>query len=79
MTRYDVKIEPMPDNPVNEETGLGRRGGLYMLELWEREVTSPNDFNFVRILKEDLLYDEAQKMKIEMVNRFNGSEPPPMA
>jgi len=77
MTKYDVRIEPMPDNPV--ERGLGKRSGLYRLELWERDIRSPTHFNFVRILEEDLSFNEAQKKHIELLNRFNGVEPPPMA
>jgi hypothetical protein len=79
MNRYDVRIEPMPDNPVREERRLGQQSGLYRLELWERIITSPNSFEFVRFLEEDLLFPEAQKKQVELVNRLNGSEPPPMA
>jgi hypothetical protein len=79
MTKYDVKMEPMPDNPVKEQSGLGHQTGFYLLELWERDVTSPGHFIFVRILEENLPFNEAQKKHIELLNRFNGIEPPPIA
>jgi hypothetical protein len=79
MTRYDVRIEPMPDNPVREERGLGRRSGLYLLELWERDTKYPEQFSFVRTLEEGLPFSEAQQKRAESLNTFNGTEPPPMA
>jgi hypothetical protein len=79
MTRYDVRMKAMADNPVNEEPFLGRRTGLYLLELWERDVTSSKNFNFVRTLAEDMPFAEAQKKHVELLNRFNGTEPPQLA
>jgi hypothetical protein len=69
MTKYDVRIEPMPDNPVREEYGLGRRSGLYRLEIWVR--VSANSFDFKSIAKENLTFEEAQTGQFELLNSLN--------
>lgn len=73
MTRYDVKIEPMPDNPVIEEPGLGRRSGFYQLEIWERNFAG--NFQFKLVAKESLTFEEAQTAGAEMLNTLNARPP----
>jgi hypothetical protein len=73
MTKYDVRIEPMPDNPVREERGLGRRSGFYRLEIWERDSTG--NFQFKLVAKENFTFEEAQTVKAEMINSLNARPP----
>ena len=75
MTKYDVRLEPMADNPVIEERGLGRKSGLFRLELWERVITSPKNFEFVRVLIESLSYEDAQQQQFELLNSLNATPP----
>jgi hypothetical protein len=68
MNMFEVHIEPMEDNPVDEERGLGRNTGLYRLEIWERDPITL-EFRFKQHADRDLTYDEA---KIRQAQRLNG-------
>jgi hypothetical protein len=58
--KREVRIEPMPDNPVRDEIGLGHRTGLYQVEIW--------DGNEWITAKDNLPYDEAKQLQFELLN-----------
>lgn len=61
MKRVKYRIEPMPDNPV--ENKLGKQTGLYRLERWDCDPMNPTEFHRTAFIKDNLTYAEAQKLQ----------------